>query len=110
MRWPTATATALWDTGAGITLIDRRFADAHAGLFEHVGSATATDIWGSQGDLRLAQVSGYEIDGTEFAGHIVAVADLPEGPGSIDAVIGFPTIDQARWTVDLSSRSWCIDR
>jgi hypothetical protein len=109
IRWPTATATALWDTGAGVTLIDRRFADAHPDLLEHAGSTKGTDISGSQGEVTLARVSGYEIDGTQFAGHTVAIADLPEGPGHIDAVIGFPTIDQARWTVDVPARRWCIE-
>lgn len=108
MRWPTATATALWDTGAGITLIDRRFADAHPSLFEHAGSTRTTDIVGSQGDLELAHISGYEIDGNPFAGHIVAIADLPEIPDHIDAAIGFPTISQARWTVDMPSHRWRI--
>jgi hypothetical protein len=64
---------------------------------------------GSQGDLGLARISGYEIDGNPFAGHIVAIADLPEIPDHIDAAIGFPTIRQARWTVDVPSRQWRIE-
>lgn len=109
MRWPTATATALWDTGAGITLIDRRFADAHPSLFEHAGSTRATDVVGTQGDVGLAQVSDYEIDGNPFAGHIIAIVDLPEIPDRIDAAIGFPTISQARWAVDAPSHQWRIE-
>lgn len=110
MRWPTVAATALLDTGAGITLIDRRFAEAHPNLFEHAGSTRATDALGSPGDLRLARTSGYEINGINFAGHIVAIADLPEIPDHIDAAIGFPTISQARWTVDIPARRWRIER
>jgi hypothetical protein len=110
MRWPGVAATALWDTGAGITLINRRFADAHPILFEDIGSTLGTDVMGLQGDLALARVSGYEIDGTDFAGHIVAIADLPEIPDHIDAAIGFPTIRQARWTVDVGARRWSIRR
>jgi hypothetical protein len=109
MKWPGAAATALWDTGAGITLINRRFADAHPNLFEDVGSTLGTDVMGAQGDLALAHVSGYRIDETDFAGHIVAIADLPEIPDHIDAAIGFPTIQQARWTVDVRARRWRID-
>jgi hypothetical protein len=109
MRWPTATATAIYDTGAGITLIDQRFADAHPNLFEHAGSTTVTDVLGSHGDLGLARMSAYEIDGTRFAGHIVAIANLPEIPDHIDAAIGFPTISQVRWTVDVPARRWLIE-
>jgi hypothetical protein len=109
MRWPSAAATALWDTGAGCTLIGRRFADAHRDLFKHAGSTTAVDIVGSHVDLSLARASGYEIDGIPFAGHTVAIADLPEIPDHIDAVIGFPTIGQARWTVDVPARRWRIE-
>jgi hypothetical protein len=99
----------MWDTGAGITLIDRRFADAHPNLFEHAGSTAGTDVLGSQVDLALARVPDYEIDGTRFAGHTVAIADLPEIPDRIDAVIGFPTINQACWTVDVPARRWSIE-
>jgi len=109
LNWPTATATALWDTGAGITLIDRHFADAHPDLFEPAGSARATDVMGAQDDFELARVQGYEIDGVRFAGHVVAIADLPEVPDHIDAAIGYPTIKQARWRVDVAARRWRID-
>jgi hypothetical protein len=109
MKWPTATAAALWDTGAGITMIDRRFADAHPKLFEQAGNTKGTDVMGSHGDLALARVSAYEIDGIPFAGHLVAIADLPAIPDHIDAVIGFPTISQARWTVDVPARRWSIE-
>jgi hypothetical protein len=110
MRWPNAVASALWDTGAGITLIDRRFAAAHPHLFEPAGSTRATDLMGGQSDLDLAYVRDYEIDDVSFAGHIVAIADLPEIPEQIDAAIGFPTIVQARWTVDVRTQQWHIER
>lgn len=110
MKWPTATATSLFDTGAGITLIDQRFADAHPYLFKHAGSTVGTDVTGSHAQFRLARVSGYQIDGIEFAGHIVAIADLSEIPDHVDAGIGFPTIEQARWTVDVRASRWNIER
>jgi hypothetical protein len=109
MRWPGAAATAMWDTGAGITLFDRQFADAHPDLFEEVGTTLGTDVTGSQGEFLLARVSGYEIDEAGFDGHVAAIADLPEIPDHIDAAIGFPTIKQARWTVDVQACRWSID-
>lgn len=108
MKWPTATAKSLWDTGASVTLIDRRFADEHPDLFVHAGSAKAVDFAGSQGEFQLARTSGYEINGTAFAEHTVAIADLSDVPDDIDAAIGFPTIAQARWTVDVPARRWSI--
>lgn len=110
MRWSNAMATALWDTGAGITLIDRPFAAAHAHLFEPAGSTRVTDITGAHSELELAHARGYEIEGVSFAGHIVAITDLPEVPEHIDAAIGFPTIVQARWTVDVPAHRWRIER
>jgi hypothetical protein len=109
MRWAGAAATAMWDTGAGITLFDRQFAAAHPNLFEEVGTAVGTDVTGSQGEFLLARVCGYEIDGTSFEGHVVAIADLPDLPDHIDAAIGFPTIKQARWAVDMQACRWSID-
>jgi hypothetical protein len=109
MRWSNAVASALWDTGAGITLIDRHFARTHPHLFKPTGSTRATDITGAHSDLELAHAQDYEIEGVSFAGHIVAITDLPEVPEHIDAAIGFPTIVQARWTVDLPSHRWRIE-
>jgi hypothetical protein len=109
MRWSNAVASALWDTGAGITLIDRHFARTHPRLFTPAGSTRATDITGAHGDLELALAQDFEIEGVSFAGHIVAITDLPDVPEHIDAAIGFPTIVQARWTVDVPSNRWRID-
>jgi hypothetical protein len=109
MRWAGAAATAMWDTGAGITLFDWQFADAHPNLFEEVGTTLGTDVTGSQGEFLLARVCGYGIDETGFEGHVVAIADLPDIPDHIDAVIGFPTINQARWTVDVQACRWSIE-
>jgi hypothetical protein len=110
LAWPTATAKGLWDTGAGITLVDERFADAHPDLFEHGGDAGGTDILGSAGEFKLARLAGYEIHGIEFTGHTVAIADLSNIPDDADVGIGFPTIGQARWTVDVAAGRWCIER
>ncbi|HWA66300.1 MAG TPA: hypothetical protein VG899_08020 [Mycobacteriales bacterium] len=110
MRWSDGVASALWDTGAGITLIDRRFAAAHPHLFQPAGVAKATDITGANSEVELANVPGYEIEGVPFVGHLVAITDLPAVPEPIDAAIGFPTIVQARWTVDLRARRWHIER
>ncbi len=103
-------ATALFDTGAGITMVDRRFAEAHPDLFEAADSAMATDSTGVAGAVDLARLSPYEIEGISFAGHLVAIADLPAVPDQLDAVIGYPTIAQARWSIDLPARQWQVER
>jgi hypothetical protein len=60
---PTAAATGFWATGAGITLIDRRVADAHPDLFAPRTKHARYRHWQPAGDLTIARVSGYEIDG-----------------------------------------------
>jgi len=110
MSWPGVRATALFDTGAGITLIDRRFTDEHPELFEAAGSTIGTDSAGVRHETDLAQVLAYEIEGIAFQGHLVAIADLPALPDQLDVVIGYPTIVQARWSIDIPGRQWQVER
>jgi hypothetical protein len=110
MRWPTATATALWDTGAGITLIDQRFADSHPNLAQPAGTAVSTDSAGATANTHLARIAGYEIDGVQFRGHTVALADLSAVPDRTDVIIGYPTIAQARWAMHIPTLRWCVER
>jgi hypothetical protein len=52
-------------------------------------------------------MKAYRIADVLFAGHAVAVADLPE---PFEMVLGYPTLCQAIWSMDLPSGRWAVNR
>jgi hypothetical protein len=106
LRWPDATARAIFDTGAGITVVDTSFVRAHPHLFTHTGQTTATDSAGAQVTVDLHQMTAVTIADHRFAPTRVAVADLPQVNGRMDAALGYPTIRQAVWSFDFPANRW----
>lgn len=98
---------ALWDTGADITVVDRRVVASHPELFTDMSSATGTDASGTTAVTDVCRLQGYRIASILFAGHAVAVADLPE---PMEMVLGYPTLCQATWSMDLPSGRWAVSR
>jgi hypothetical protein len=96
---------ALWDTGADVTVIDRELLASHPDLFTALTSATGTDAAGATMDTEVGRLEAYSIAGVRFAGHLVAVADLPE---PLQMILGYPTLRQAIWSMDLPSGRWGV--
>ncbi len=96
---------ALWDTGAGITVVDRELVTSHPELFGGAGSAKGIDANGTAMATEIRRMEAYRIADVPFAGHPVAVADLPE---RMEMVIGVPTLRQAIWSMDLPSGRWAV--
>lgn len=102
---------ALWDTGADITLVDRELVASHPELFTAPGSAIGTDSSGTTAVTDVCRMGAYSIAGVLFAGHAVAVADLvavPDLPERMEMVLGYPTLCQAIWSMDLPSGRWSV--
>lgn len=98
---------AMWDTGADITVVDRELVTSHPELFTALGSANGTDSMGATMVTDLCRMAAYRIADVLFAGHLVAVADLLE-PAKL--VLGYPTLCQAVWAMDLPSGRWAVSR
>ena len=98
---------ALWDTGADITVVDRRLVTSHPELFTAPGRADGTDSSGTTVPTDVCRMEAYRIADVPFAGHVVAVADLPE---PMEMVLGYPTLCQAIWSMDLPSGTWSVSR
>ncbi|MCA1706517.1 MAG: aspartyl protease family protein [Actinobacteria bacterium] len=109
-RWSRATANACLDTGADITLIDTEFFWNNRALFGTAGTSKGTDTTGASSDAITCLVDRYTIGSVTFASHIVAVTDLPKTPDRIDMVLGYPTLSQAVWTLDLANDSFRVER
>ena len=108
VEWAGATGRACWDTGAGITVVDRAWHAAHSELFTPAGRATGTDSTGATMETDLFRAAPCQIGGVAFAAHKVAVTDLPQKNGRMDLVLGWPALRQAVWTFDFPLKRWSV--
>lgn len=106
-----ATARAIWDTGAGITLVDETWARAHpeaiviSHVQDHGTDATGNPVPGWQGML-----TGFTINGRHFPGdQPCGVIDLTPFNAHLNQPIamflGLPQIQRADWLVDFPRRT-----
>lgn len=110
--WPSASARCVWDSGAGMTIVDHAFWLRHPDLFTAVGPSTGTDAAGVKRTATTFDVSALEIGGHTFAAHHVTVVDLSAANSTLavpmDMILGYPTLRQAHWYFDVPARRWCI--
>jgi len=112
LHWPGVTATALVDTGAGATLVNRDFWLAHPELFEQAGMSVGTDVSGAQAEAPALLMAETVIGGRRFGRHKAFAVDL-SGPNStaeipMDLILGYPTLRQADWLLDFPARRWAL--
>jgi hypothetical protein len=99
---------AMWDTGADITVVDRELVTSHPELFTALWSASGTDAVGATVVTDVCRMEAYSIADVLFASHPVAVADLVAVPEPIKLCLGYPTLRQAIWSMDLPSGRWAV--
>ena len=110
-----ATASAVFDTGAAVTVVDERFAERHPELFTPEGSSTGTDATGRSVETPMAIMRGPQILGERFADALVAFVDLSGANSTLerrmDLVLGWTVLSQADWYVDhQGARAACTPR
>jgi len=114
VRFPELTAQAVWDTGAGITIVDRGFLATHPESFHEFGSSTGTDATGAQVETPTFVVSEMTIGGVRFSPHRVAAVDLAPANATLarpmDLILGFTTLVQANWHFDFSRQAVGVTR
>lgn len=111
LTWPDGTtARALWDSGAGITVVDTTFHNEHRQLFEAAGAATGTDSTGTQMSTPTCTVAAFSVGALTLAPHIAAILDLTPtttaGGPRTDLILGYPALSQANWVLDFPARRW----
>jgi hypothetical protein len=110
LSWGAVIASACWDSGGGITVVDRGFTDEHPELFVAAGSSSGTDSTGASFSTPTFTLAGPAIAGVPFPSARVAVVDL--GPVNkdlefpMDVILGAPTIRRANWLFDFPARRW----
>lgn len=112
VSWPGATAQACWDTGAGITIVNRDFWLAHRGLFEEIGTSAGTDATGATVETPVVLLAGAVIGGHWFGRHKAAVVDLSQANSTLelpmDLILGYPALHQADWLFDFPASRWTV--
>lgn len=103
--WPDGTsATAIFDTGASITVVNQAFASAHGQLFEQVGSTQGTDADGTTLETPLLTMAGPNLLGTAFPSSAAVSVDLSAAIASadlpFDMILGWPILRQGSFTID----------
>lgn len=105
--------SALWDTGASITVVDPRFIQAHPADFHRLSTPMlGTDGAGDALEVAVYRARRMAIGGRTFRNmHVVAV-DLSmlreHFSQDIQAVLGFNVIRKADWYFHRANRQWSI--
>jgi hypothetical protein len=107
-------ASAVWDTGAGITVVDTRVIREQPTLFAAAGRSQGTDATGERVDTPMFTMGTVVIGNRVFPPHRVAGVDLSlvnAGLGmAMDLILGFSTINKANWVFDFPRRRWTITK
>jgi len=110
VNWARHTAHAIWDTGAGVTVVDAAFARAHRHLFTAQTTAVGVDAHGNSAETPLVTMAACSIGGRSFAAGVAVLADIAgiQRPGDppFDLIVGYPVISQADWSFDLKNGRW----
>ncbi len=109
-HWDAVSAPqAVWDTGAGVTVVDAGFADRHSELFTPAGSAQGSDGVGSA-ETPMVILRGPRIGSLSFGDSLAAVVDLSEINATLEQpleiILGYPLLAQADWIIDLRDNRW----
>ncbi|MGA9533742.1 MAG: aspartyl protease family protein [Anaerolineales bacterium] len=108
------TLDAVWDTGAGVTVVDESLVAQHPTCFHPSGTSSGTDSSGATVETEMWMVEGLTIGGKMFRQHKVATVDLShvnvglELPMSL--ILGFTTLILSPWSMDFPGRRWRLGR
>jgi hypothetical protein len=107
-----ATAHAVWDTGAGITIADLQFIEKYPELFEEVGVSQGTDATGAQMQTPMFRIARPMIGGIELLPFTVAGVDLAPVNATIatpmDMILGYNALIMADWIFDFPHQRWAV--
>lgn len=112
--FPQVAAATVWDTGAGITVVDQGFVGRHPGLFQPAAPSEGIDATGARVRTPTYLMAESSIGGSVFAAHRVAAVDLTPANATLtrpmDMILGYSTLRQANWYFDFPGTAWAITR
>jgi hypothetical protein len=105
VQWGETTVDAVWDTGAGITLVDRTWAEARPEIVTITHEfGTGTDVFGNTGRNPKGRLAPCRIGNVTFPEQDCGVPDLSHL--GITMFLGLPLISHADWYMDFPQRRW----
>jgi hypothetical protein len=114
ISFETALVSAIWDTGAGLSVVDVEFADSHPDLFEPVRETRGVDSSGIEIPSRLCRMAACRVGGISIEPSACAIVDFGPHNSTLDEpisfVLGMPAIVQADWRFDFPRRRWSVRR
>lgn len=105
-------ATSVWDTGAGITIVDMDFINKHPSYFQKIGQSVGTDSTGAKMETPMFTMRAIMIANNEFPPHKVAGVDLSQinstTEAPMDLILGYSTLSKANWLFDFPQKKWVV--
>jgi len=112
MQFGKLKAKAVWDTGAGITIVNMIFIKKYPNFFQEIGKSIGTDSTGIKMETPMFTMAATVIGNIEFAPHKVAGVDLSHLNSTIevpmDVILGYNTLNKANWLFDFRHKKWAI--
>lgn len=113
VQWDQTSLSAVWDTGAGATLVDQSWASEHADIVSvHPETGRGIDVTGAEASHYWGTMAPCRIGHADFAEQICAVIDFSGINATlaspVEVVIGLPLIAQASWCMDYPGRRWTL--
>jgi hypothetical protein len=104
---------ALWDTGAGLSVVDLDFANTHSELFtKSQVIPNGRDSNGNPVNMIMYQLKKMNIGSKSFENVTFVGIDLSKvrvGLGhETNLILGYNIISQANWYIDTRTRTWSI--
>lgn len=102
----------LYDTGAGLTVLDQSFVDANAGAFTFLADTQIQDSSCEKIPAKVYQVNSLSVAGQSLSGTLAVGLDLSsikQALGNdVQGIIGFNAITKFNWSVDLKNDTFAI--
>jgi hypothetical protein len=106
--------SAVWDTGASITVVDEQLVKDHPSSFQRIGDSTGTDANGNAMQTPTYLMTGMIIDGYVFPAHHVAAVDLSQVNAALERkmelILGYSSFRFANWWIDFPAKKWKITK
>lgn len=107
-----ARVAAVFDTGAGISIVDATLASKHPSWFANHSIAIGTDASGVQATTPTAMMMHTSVAGQAMAPHRVAFLDLASATAHLEhpvlMILGLPAIAEFDWWLDFVADEWGI--
>lgn len=109
-----AAAWAVWDSGAGMSVVDLGFVRRHPALFEEDGASNGSDSTGAELQTPVYRMAACRIGGLDFPAQRVAAFDLERVNAAIDLrldfILGYSTFRRANWVFDFPRQRWAASK